>query len=65
MLLDKKTLDFIYDMIADLQIKNDNQLRENKTDYARGQDDAYKTCMKIISAVLIKTKKKTSSGLNE
>ncbi len=57
MLLDSKTLDFIYNMIADMQIQNANKMRENKTDYNRGQDDAFKVCMKVITSVSSKRKK--------
>lgn len=53
--LDKFTLEYIGQRISDLEVKNFNEY-QNKIEYARGRDDAYRNCARIISSLVEDTK---------
>jgi len=48
--LDQFTLDYISKKIVELEMKNFREY-ENKIEFARGRDDAYRTCARIFSDI--------------
>ena len=48
--LDIFTLNYISEKITELQVKNFEEY-ENKIEFARGRDDAYRTCARIFSDI--------------